>query len=235
VTTGIQYRIRRDKVKVAVFDVVQPERQMAAFVDDVLRSTLPTLSLDDAYSSKEQMKEDILQEVSTKMAVFGYDVTDVLITDLSPEASITRAMNEINASRRLRVAAIEKAEANKVLLIKDAEADAESKYLSGVGVARMRAAIINGFKENIDNMRDAGITPEASIHMMLTTQYFDTLQKFSDKSNAIMIPSGPGAVNDAAAQVRDGMITGGFLSPAAAPAGESMKRSSSGSRSRPSS
>jgi regulator of protease activity HflC (stomatin/prohibitin superfamily) len=53
VTTGIQYRIRRDKVKVAVFDVVQPERQMAAFVDDVLRSTLPTLSLDDAYSSKE--------------------------------------------------------------------------------------------------------------------------------------------------------------------------------------
>jgi regulator of protease activity HflC (stomatin/prohibitin superfamily) len=160
------------------------------------------------------------------MAVFGYDVTDVLITDLSPEASITRAMNEINASRRLRVAAIEKAEANKVLLIKDAEADAESKYLSGVGVARMRAAIINGFKENIDNMRDAGITPEASIHMMLTTQYFDTLQKFSDKSNAIMIPSGPGAVNDATAQVRDGMITGGFLSPAAAPAGESMKRAS---------
>jgi regulator of protease activity HflC (stomatin/prohibitin superfamily) len=154
-------------------------------------------------------------------------VTDVLITDLSPERSITAAMNEINASRRQRVAALEKAEANKILAVKEAEEDAEYKYLSGVGVARMRAAIINGFKENIENMGNAGIGAEASVHMMLTTQYFDTLQKFAGEGNAIMIPSGAGAVGDMSAQVRDGMLQGGFLAPTA---GSINRSSRTGSR-----
>ena len=43
------------------------------------------------------------------------------------------AMNEINASQRLREAASYKADAEKILQVKSAEADAESKYLSGVG------------------------------------------------------------------------------------------------------
>ena len=53
-------------------------------------------------------------------------------------------MNEINAQKRLRAAANEKAEAEKIVQIKAAEADAESKYLSGYGVARQRQAIVNG-------------------------------------------------------------------------------------------
>lgn len=47
-------------------------------------------------------------------------------------------MNDINAAQRLRQAAIEKAEAAKVKVVKDAEAEAEAKYLQGAGVARQR-------------------------------------------------------------------------------------------------
>merc|ERR1719221_1772307 len=45
-------------------------------------------------------------------------------------------MNEINASKRLKEAASHKAEAEKIRQIKAAEAEAEARYLSGVGVAR---------------------------------------------------------------------------------------------------
>ena len=51
---------------------------------------------------------------------------------------VKEAMNEINAAQRLRMAAVEKAEAAKVRVVKDAEADAESKFLQGAGVARQR-------------------------------------------------------------------------------------------------
>ena len=51
---------------------------------------------------------------------------------------VRNAMNEINAAKRNKQAAAEKAEADKILLVKAAEAEAESKYLSGVGVARQR-------------------------------------------------------------------------------------------------
>ena len=50
-------------------------------------------------------------------------------------------MNEINSSKRLKFAAAERAEGDKILQVKAAEAEAESKYLSGVGVAKQRKAI----------------------------------------------------------------------------------------------
>jgi hypothetical protein len=51
-------------------------------------------------------------------------------------------MNEINAARRLKEAASHKAEADKTRQVKGAEAEAEARYLSGLGVARQRKAIV---------------------------------------------------------------------------------------------
>jgi regulator of protease activity HflC (stomatin/prohibitin superfamily) len=69
--------------------------------------------------------------------------------DIQPDQKVQAAMNEINAAKRMRLAAIEKAEAAKIMKVKDAEADAESKYLSGVGVSRQRKAIIQGLGESV--------------------------------------------------------------------------------------
>merc|ERR1740121_163099 len=113
-----------------LFDVVQPEKLMRAEVDSILRSTLPTMDLDDAYSVKEKMNSEILASVRAAMGNFGYDVVKVLITDLLPERSVLNAMNEINASKRQRQASYERGEADKVLKIKASEADAEAKRLA---------------------------------------------------------------------------------------------------------
>ena len=56
------------------------------------------------------------------------------------------AMNEINASKRLKESAYQRAEGEKILKVKRAEAEAESMYLSGCGVARQRKAIMDGLK-----------------------------------------------------------------------------------------
>lgn len=50
-------------VKVAVFDIVSPQQQIAAEVDSVLRSTLPTMTLDESYEAKEKMVAEILSSV----------------------------------------------------------------------------------------------------------------------------------------------------------------------------
>lgn len=55
----------------------------------------------------------------------------------------------MTASQRLREAQAYKAEAEKILQVKAAEADAESKYLAGVGVARQRKAIVDGLRETV--------------------------------------------------------------------------------------
>jgi len=100
---------------------------------------------------------------------------------------------------------LNKAEAEKVLAVKQAEADAESKYLSGVGMARMREAITGGFKNSVKEMQECGLEPAQAIHMMLVTQYLDTLKDFAvSGKSSIMVPTGPGALGDIESQVRNG-------------------------------
>jgi len=221
--TAIQYRIDKQKVKVAVFGITNATDQIGAFVDNVMRSTLPTMDLDQAFANKDTLCQKVLQEVSVAMAPYGYVILNVLVTDLRPEKSVLQAMNQINAAKRQREAAVEEGEAKKILAVKAAEADAEVKELSGRGVARMRLAMASGFKESMDTMSAGGLSAPDAMHLMITTQYLDTLKEISGNSqtNTIMVPHAPGGVKDIEAQVRDGFVTGSSLLP---PQQATMKR-----------
>jgi regulator of protease activity HflC (stomatin/prohibitin superfamily) len=73
---------------------------MEAHVHDVVRSALPKLTVDDAFASKEDLSLDILRSLHVQMRVYGYDILDVLVVNLSPHATVQAAMNEINAAKR---------------------------------------------------------------------------------------------------------------------------------------
>lgn len=223
VRTAVQYRIDKKRIKQAVFDIMHPEAQIEASVDNVVRSSVPAMDLDAAYENKETLREQILQSVSSMMEKYGYSILNVLITDLSPEQSVLAAMNEINAARRQREAAVERGEAEKLLKVKEAEADAEAKFLSGQGIARMRKAIADGFRDSMESMNQGGLSPQESMHMMVTTQYLDTLKDFANNPNSssIMVPHGPGVTKDLESQVRDGFVAASSLSQA--PGQSSMK------------
>jgi len=87
-------------------------------------------------------------------------------------------MNEINSSKRLKFAIAERAEGDKILQVKAAEADAEAKYLSGVGVAKQRKAIVDGLRSSIVAFDDEvrGSNTNEIITLLLVTQYFDTIR-----------------------------------------------------------
>jgi len=215
VITAVKYRINKKKVKQAVFEIVDPKSQIQAHIDDVLRSTLPSMDLDAAYEAKEQVTRSMMQAVKRAMEPHGYEITDILLTDLRPEKSVLDAMNAINAARRQREAAMEQGEAQKVLMVKAAEADAEAKFLAGQGIARMRKAVAEGFRDSMQSMSQGGLSPQDAMHMMITTQYIDTLKDYanSPNSSAIMVPHGPGAVKEIEAQVRDGFVSSTHLRP----------------------
>jgi len=105
------------------------------------------------------------------------------------------------------MAAVEKAEAEKITSVKAAEAEAESKHLSGLGLARQRKAIADGLRDSVTAFGDV---PEAShqeiMDLLLITQYFDTLKELGEHSlsSTIFLPHSPGSVGDVAEQIRLG-------------------------------
>eukprot|EP01025_Chloroclados_australasicus_P052109 TRINITY_DN6065_c1_g1_i1.p9 TRINITY_DN6065_c1_g1~~TRINITY_DN6065_c1_g1_i1.p9 ORF type:complete len:133 (-),score=18.16 TRINITY_DN6065_c1_g1_i1:252-650(-) len=112
--------------------------------------------------------------------------------------------------RMQRVAAQEKAEADKIAVVKAAEADAEAKYLAGQGIARQRQAIINGLRESVKdfNTEITDITSREVMQMMMMTQYFDMLKDVgqSARATSIFVPHGPGSVNDVGSEIRRGFL-----------------------------
>ncbi|CAL1129332.1 unnamed protein product [Cladocopium goreaui] len=186
VRTAVQYQIQKDTVKAAYFDIEEPMDQVRAEVGSVLRSTLPSMTLDESYEAKETMVEEILTTVRDAMKGYGYDIIKVLITDIKPEQSVMAAMNNINAQRRRREAAIEKGEAEKFLKIKAAEAEAEAKRLAGVGMAAMRAAMAHGILDSMQFITASGMSESEAMQIMVTTQYLDTLKDFSNHKSMLV-------------------------------------------------
>jgi len=192
----------------AVFTLDNPRRQMSAYVDDGVRSELPTMTLDAAYEAKTEVADNVHKELSTAMHAYGYKIIKVLITDLTPDARVQAAMNDINTQKRQRAAATERAEAEKMLKVKAAEADMESKHLSGVGIAKMRKAITAGFQDSIASMKDScGLEASDVVHMMLVTQYMDTLKDYATNGkSSIVMAHNPAAMSDIEGQIRQGFL-----------------------------
>ena len=126
----------------------------------------------------------------------------MLITDIKPEQSVMAAMNNINAQRRQREAAIEKGEAEKFLKIKAAAAEAEAKRLAGVGMAAMRAAMAHGILESMHLIKASGMSESEAMQMMVTTQYLDTLKDFSNHKSMLVPPHRATKCANASAMLR---------------------------------
>jgi len=144
------------------------------------------------------------------MAGFGFNIVQALVTDISPNTKVKEAMNEINAATRSKQAAKEKAEADKIVLVKQAEADAESKYLQGTGIAKQRKAIVDGLRDSVDSFTTTvdGMAAKDVLELVLVTQYFDTMKDIgcSSRSKTIFVPNNPGALKDITQEIRSGFM-----------------------------
>ena len=216
VIVSVQYYVLADKVYDAFYKLDDPVNQIKAFVFDVVRARVPKIKLDDVFEKKDEIAGAVKNELSQVMDDFGYGIVKTLVTDIDPDAKVKEAMNEINAAQRMWAAATEKGEAEKIMQVKAAEADAEAKALSGRGVADQRQAIVEGLRESVDEFQRTvpGTSPQDVMNLILMTQYFDMLKDIgqSSKANTILLPHSPGHVADVSSQLRDAIITGNAAS-----------------------
>jgi regulator of protease activity HflC (stomatin/prohibitin superfamily) len=210
VVVSVQFHVLDDKVYDAFYRLADPHTQMSAFVFDVVRARVPRIKLDDVFEKKDEIADAVKNELSHVMYDFGYGIVKALVTDIEPDHKVKEAMNEINAAQRLRIAATEKGEAERILKVKAAEAEAQSKALQGKGIADQRRAIVEGLRESVDEFQRSvpGASAQDVMNLVLMTQYFDTLKEIgaTARSNTILIPHSPGSLTELSAQMRDAMI-----------------------------
>jgi regulator of protease activity HflC (stomatin/prohibitin superfamily) len=207
---AVQYYVLPEKVYDAFYKLENTHRQITSFVFDVVRAQVPKIKLDDVFEKKDDIANIVMSELAQVMEGFGYGILKALVTDIDPDPKVKASMNEINAAQRMRVAATERGEADRILKVKAAEGDAQSKKLQGRGIADQRQAIVAGLRDSVDEFRKSvpGTTAKDVMNLVLMTQYFDMLKEIgaSSRSNAILIPHSPGNLTSLTEQMRNAMI-----------------------------
>ena len=208
---SVQNRVRPEKVFDAYYKLSNPVAQIQSYVEQVILGHVPGMTLDEVFASQSSIAAAVKQELDADMATFGYEIVNVLVTDIVPDAKVKSAMNDINAAQREQVAAAARGEAEKILVVKRAEAEAESKALQGHGIANQRKAIIEGLQSSIESFRTVvgGSSTSEVMQLVLVTQYFDTLKSISenDKTNTLFLNHAPGSVKEISEQFLQAMLT----------------------------
>jgi regulator of protease activity HflC (stomatin/prohibitin superfamily) len=216
IPVSIQYKIMPDAVEAAFYKLSDPVKQIESMVYNVVLGHVPKMKLDDTFLNQADIASDLRDNLDASMKEYGYSIVKVLISEIVPDQKVKAAMNDINAAQREREATVSRAETNKMLSVKQAEAEAESKRLQGEGIANQRKAIITGLKDSVEDFAKTvpGSTPQDVMQLVLMTQYFDTLKEIAanDHSNTILIPHTPNTLTDIYSQIRNAIIAGNELS-----------------------
>jgi len=185
VAINLQYQVIDTKIYNAFYVLKDQRAQMISYVEDSIRTSMCSMTLDHAYAAKEEVSSHLKSHLADVFEEYGYKIIKALVTDLTPDQKVRDAMNEINSSKRVKEAAAQRAEGEKIIKVKRAEAEAESMYLSGLGVARQRKAIMDGLKESIVDFGSqvTGTTPKDVMDLLVLTQYFDTMQEVGHSSS----------------------------------------------------
>ena len=207
---AVQYRVIEGSEANSYYKLQNPRDQITSYVLDVVRAQVPKMNLDEVFEKKDEVGASVKTELDVSMKVYGFEIPNALVTDVNPADSVKAAMNEIQTQQRLQVAAAAKGEANKILVVKNAEADAESKRLQGEGIAKQRRAIVDGLRESIAAFTDqiGGVSAAEVLKLVLMTQYFDTMKEIgvSAGSKVILVPHTPGGMTEIAEQLRAAII-----------------------------
>jgi len=192
---SVQYKVIREKVYDAFYKLDYPHDQITSFVFDVVRAEVPKMKLDDVFVKKDDIAIAVKRELQEYMTEYGYHIIKTLVTDIDPDAQVKAAMNRINAADREKTAAQFEGDAQRILIVERAKAEAESKRLQGQGIADQRREIARGLEESVEVLNKVGINSQEASALIVVTQHYDTLQSIGQEtnSNLILLPNSPQA------------------------------------------
>ncbi len=207
----VQYRVidNPQSIRDAYYKLSSPTSQIEAYLYNILLGHIPETTLDEIFLTQPAIAQRATMELSAQMKDFGYEIVKVLITDIVPDQGVKQAMNRINEQTRLAVANQAQGDAEYILKVRQAQADAEVKRLEGVGVAQEREAIAEGWEKAITAVKqNTDLNDEAAAFLLLFTNWTDMMAKVGSSPNSTMVfmPSGPEGLENFQATMTNALL-----------------------------
>eukprot|EP00656_Telonema_subtile_P004874 TRINITY_DN12224_c0_g1_i2.p1 TRINITY_DN12224_c0_g1~~TRINITY_DN12224_c0_g1_i2.p1 ORF type:complete len:369 (-),score=84.98 TRINITY_DN12224_c0_g1_i2:263-1369(-) len=178
------------------YTLQSPSAQKRAYVEDSLRAKCAMLTIEQLFADKQAIAEHIRRDVQEDLQPYGIKVVGLLLTDVKVTRELKAAMTRKKvASCDLRTA-MDVAEANKIGVVKQAEARADAEALAGSGTARERQAMLDGVRASIASFHhdNPDVSPQECYDTVLLLQYLQTLKDAGGDKETLTLPYGGGSV-----------------------------------------
>lgn len=173
----------------SIFSINDARTMIKSTIDQELRWMIVTFSHKEVFEKREEIGDAIEERLRKRLAWFGYTLDSIQVRDVKLEASVMQAMNKIVETQKMKEAAMNEAEAKKIMQVKEAEAEKESKILLWEGMAGQRMKIAEWFKESVDLIKqtDASLNAEKVLQFLLDSSRIETLGNIGAQNNAKLI------------------------------------------------
>ena len=181
---------------VAYINIVSPEKSVYGvedyrlaiqnLVQTSLRSIIGEMDLDDALSSRDEIKAKLKAAISDDIADWGITIRTVEIQDINPSDTMQKAMEEQAAAERGRRATVTRADGEKAAAILEAEGRLEASKRD----AQAKVVLAEASQRAIQKVTDAIKDNELPVMFLLGEKYIEALKNLSssDNSKVIVLP-----------------------------------------------
>jgi len=167
----------------AVYGVEDYELSIRNLVHTALRSIVGEMSLDDALSSRDQIKAKLKNSISDDIADWGIALKTVEIQDINPSSTMQTAMEEQAAAERARRATVTRADGQKQAAILEADGRLEASRRD----AEAKIVLAEATRQAIQKVTEAIQGQELPAVFLLGEKYVDSLGRMADSSNAKIV------------------------------------------------
>jgi regulator of protease activity HflC (stomatin/prohibitin superfamily) len=173
----------------AFYELAEPREQISSFILNNVRQSAAKMTLEELFQNRDKLQLVVLEELASRFSAYGYIIEAVLVDQPQPSVEVQESFNRVIASQRLLDAARNEGEATRIKLVKEAEAEAESKRLQGEGIANMRKAIAEGIEESMKAIRKAApkLTDTDIMTFLTDTNRLDTISGAAMHGNMIVV------------------------------------------------
>lgn len=188
---------------VAYINIISPEKAVygvedftlaiRTLVQTSLRAIVGEMDLDDALSSRDQIKAKLKTAISDDISDWGITLKTVEIQDINPSPTMQKAMEEQAAAERQRRAAVTRAEGEKSAAILEADGRLEASKRD----AQAQVFMAEASQRAIQKVSEAIQNNELPVMYLLGERYIEAINHLSSSANAkvVVLPADiPGAV-----------------------------------------
>lgn len=178
---------------VAYINIVSPEKAVYGVEDYILairnlvqtslRSIVGEMDLDDALSSRDQIKAKLKAAISDDIADWGITLKTVEIQDINPSETMEKAMEEQAAAERQRRATVTRAEGEKSAAILEADGRLEASKRD----AQAKVVLAEASQAAIQKVSQAIQDNELPVMYLLGEKYIEAVENISTSQNSKVI------------------------------------------------